>query len=401
MPTSASHSLLSSIRALLWTAPLVMAVNPTTLGVLVSLYAIGYLALCRADVAWASLRHAPVPLILLFVTGLGLLSSLWAVNPDLAVSRAWKFLLVMLPLALLARQCLKLPEPSVKYCARALIFSVGLAAVLLVIQIYEAFLLAAGSRVLSAELVAIKLNVPVAELAIIVWCLPLCLKVTQAALGCALVVGLTFGLTILAVCAGDGLAPRIAMGAGALIWLTGYFKPRTAALVVGIAVIAAHVFALAVVPTLYRDREITARIGDLSISHRLEVWDTVGTLIHAQPWLGYGLDNSRAIPASAEISEITGTPRRIPLYPHTVPLQAQLELGIAGVLGFYSLLFYLLKCSLSMTRMAAASALAMLAAGMSIWCVGYPLWRSAWIAWLGFCAIAISAVESEHRSQRG
>jgi O-antigen ligase len=369
-----------------------MAVNPAPIGVLVSLYAIAWLVIYRAHCTWPAALLSPMSLIFIGLAGFGLLSSVWAVDSGLAIARAWKFLLVMLPLVLFAYQCLKMPESGGVRCAHALLLGAALAAALLTAQTYGGFLLRAGIQTIPASLVAIKLNVPAAELAILVWCLPACARIAGWSLRAKLLLGIAFGLTLLAVYGGDGLAPRVALGAGAIFWVASYVKPRVATVVVGIAVMSIHAFTLVVVPNFARDRAFNAEFTDRSILHRIEVWDTVGTLIRARPWGGYGFDNSRAIPPTDEISNLTGKPRAIPLYPHNVLLQAQLELGIIGIVFFYAVLIYLLRRSLSFDRVTAASAIAMIAATLSIWCVGYPLWRSAWIAWLGVCAIAICAL---------
>jgi O-antigen ligase len=123
----------------------------------------------------------------------------------------------------------------------------------------------------------------------------------------------------------------------------------------------------------------------------MEVWALAGELIAERPLLGYGFSNSGVIPARPGTFPLTGQPRVIPMYPHNVLLQAQLELGAPGLLFFYGGLGYLLWRLMTYPRTARAAGLALIAAAMSVWCVGYPLWRSTWLAWLIFTAIALNA----------
>ena len=72
-------------------------------------------------------------------------------------------------------------------------------------------------------------------------------------------------------------------------------------------------------------------------------------------------------------------------------LQAQLDLGVLGAVAFYSCFGYLLRCLWRLPRAAQASGVAVIAAALSVWCVGYPLWRAAWVAWLYVTALAFQA----------
>lgn len=376
-----------------------MALNPATVGVVVSLYAMGWLALHKTEIAWRATLLGPVPIGIVVISGVGVISSVWALSPDLAIARAWKLLLVMTPLALLVRHCAAGDRSNHAY-GRALLIGLTAAAALVTLQLYGDFLLRVSLTHGKSVLVAIKLNVPIAALAVLIWCLPLCLVESSRTLRWSIVGGIAVGLTALAVSAGDGLAPRLALIIGGITWLAAYARPRVTVIAAALAIVAIHVTMLTFTHSLYRNPELSTQITDRSILHRIDVWDAVGTLIRERPLLGYGFDNSRGIPPRAEISTVTGKPRAIPMYPHNVLLQAQLELGVIGVGGFYGCLFYLLWCAYSLHRLARASALAMIAATLSIWCVGYPLWRSTWIAWLAFCAIAISVLANSTRPDR-
>ncbi|MGH8595709.1 MAG: O-antigen ligase family protein [Gammaproteobacteria bacterium] len=369
-----------------------MAVSPATIGVAVSVFAIVWLIIHRTEIDWRVVAVNPFVILFSAVAGFGVLSALWAVNPDLAVMRAWKFLAVLLPLALLARPCTRFATGQDAY-PRALLFGIWIAAILLLTQSAGGFLIRGWNVDYDPHTVAIKLNVPVAAIAILVWIIPACWHAASAR-GGRLLAGTAGVMIVVAAILGDGLAPRVAIAIGAAAWLSAHYRPRTTAVGIVALTITAHVATLVVVPKLYQSSPFLQRIEDRSILHRLDVWGMVGDLIRERPLLGYGFDNSRAIPPRTEISAVTGTVRSVPMYPHNALLQAQLELGVVGIAGFYGCLLYLLRKSIAMPRVARASALAMVASSLSIWYVGYPLWRSTWIAWLAFCAIAASAISA-------
>jgi hypothetical protein len=67
----------------------------------------------------------------------------------------------------------------------------------------------------------------------------------------------------------------------------------------------------------------------------------------------------------------------------------QVELGVPGMLLFYAVLICLLRSCLAAPSPLRAAGLSFIAATLSVWCIGYPLWRSAWVAWLLFGALVL------------
>jgi O-antigen ligase len=187
--------------------------------------------------------------------------------------------------------------------------------------------------------------------------------------------------------AGDGSAPRLAFAAGGAMYVAAYWLPRASAVLLVAALVMIQVSAPRLLST-----DLPRTTSDHSLWHRMEVWALAGELIAARPLLGYGFSNSSVIPAQAGTLPLTGERRVIPMYPHNVLLQVRLELGIPGVMGFYGALVYVLWRLMAFPALVRAAGLAMVAAALSVWCVGYPLWRSTWLAWLWFGAIAWSAI---------
>lgn len=370
------------LAPLLFATPVVMSVSPATIGFGVAVYALGWLAWHGRRLAWRRLLGAPFALGICALGAFGVASAAWAIDAELATAKAWKFLLLALPCVCLAGAAARRQRPAA-HDVPALVAGSLCAALLLAAQTFGDVLLRSlvvGAPDLPA---ALKINVPAAALAILAWTMP-----TLALCGARLTrYGAWLALTIvgISVFAGDGSAPRLAFIAGGLLYLAAWRLPRLAALLLLVAVAGAHVAA----PRLLTWPGLSTLTSDRSLHHRMEVWDLVGTLIAARPWLGYGFANSERIPALPGRMPLTATPRRIPMYPHNAMLQAQLELGGAGILAFYAGLGWLVRELLRAPRATAAAGFAMLGAALSVWSVGYPLWRSTWLAWLLFAAIAL------------
>jgi malonyl CoA-acyl carrier protein transacylase len=76
---------------------------------------------------------------------------------------------------------------------------------------------------------------------------------------------------------------------------------------------------------------------------------------------------------------------------HNVLLQVQLEQGVPGVLFFYAALAFVLWQLHRQPTLPRAVGATLLATGLSIWVVGYPLTRGHWVGWLCFTGIAFTA----------
>ena len=365
-----------------------MALSPATIGVVVALYALLWLIWHGPALPWSRLYRTPLAVLIALVAGLGVLSASWSIVPLLSHHQALKFALVMWPLAIWSGVMRASALSQRAACALLLGFMLGV--VLLAIQVFGDFVFRAWLVGAMKVPAAIKLNVPVAAFSILIWIVPALLTTRQWALGWRV-----SAIGALALCAGliidgDGTAPKLALGVGSGIWLVAHRWPRLVRYGIAAGVLSFHVLSLTVPSAVYARPTLMTQIPDVSVRHRIDVWARIDQLIRIRPWLGYGLASSSKIPPSAELSTVTGQPRHIPLYPHNVVLQAQLELGVPGVIAFYSALGLALRGSFRAARAVQPAMFAMLSATLSIWCVGYPLWRSTWIVWLAYCAITIS-----------
>jgi len=115
---------------------------------------------------------------------------------------------------------------------------------------------------------------------------------------------------------------------------------------------------------------------------RLDVWRFTATEIMGHPFLGWGLDSSRA------------WPDHIPMHPHDAALQLWLETGAIGVALaalFWAWLFVRIDVVAVEDRPAAAVMAATAAAYLTIGAISFGVWQEWWLA-LGAFALAVCAL---------
>jgi O-antigen ligase len=140
-------------------------------------------------------------------------------------------------------------------------------------------------------------------------------------------------------------------------------------------------------PILLSSQELVARLP-ASWEHRARIWRYVCERIYEQPWLGYGLDASRA------------ADERVPLHPHSGSLQIWYETGAVGAaLSAVALIAggWALSRALAHDRLGAASAAATIASLGVVANVSYGVWQEWWIATM-FIAAACAAAVAAGRS---
>jgi O-antigen ligase len=123
-------------------------------------------------------------------------------------------------------------------------------------------------------------------------------------------------------------------------------------------------------------------VGKISWHVRLDVWRFTATEIMGHPFLGWGLDSSRA------------WPDHIPMHPHDAALQLWLETGAIGVALaalFWAWLFVRIDVVAVEDRPAAAVMAATAAAYLTIGAISFGVWQEWWLA-LGAFALAVCAL---------
>ena len=394
-----------SMMLLMALAPVALAIShPIVSFVFMPLALLSAACSGRARASAADLL-APIPVAAGMIGVLGLISVAWAPDSTLAASKGGVFLLVVIAGAWPAAALARIDVGQAARLAVLLLWGTLAAAVLLAIQTYGEFLFSEflTGRPVTANIAANKLNVSSAGMVILIWAV-LSLVVRKSSSNPARIASAVIVLSLAAaiVFAGKGLAPKIALPLGALAWGAGRLWPRATAAMLGFGIIALSL-ALLIVPSRFyhSDGFRDFRGLDSSAKYRVDIWDNAAQWIRQKPVLGYGAGASQSMPPRQELSKITGKPRNIPLYPHNVLVQTMLELGIAGLLCLWVFFGALLRAIARLSPLTRPYALAGFASATGIWMIGYPLWRSAWLAWLGFCLLAFVVSERAGEARTG
>ncbi len=207
-----------------------------------------------------------------------------------------------------------------------------------------------------------------------------------------------------------GETPKIAVLAAAAGG-AALLAPRSAPRLLG-ALLAAAVLLMpfALGPVLARG--VPADGIALSAAHRLLIWDFAAARIAERPWLGWGMEASRAVPGrdahpSPETLErfrlsdpaATGylpNAELLPLHPHNGALQLWLELGAPGALLGAALAFLLGRATARAARPEVATAA--LAAGAVTAMASFGAWQEWWVGAELMAAAAIAGLP--HRGER-
>lgn len=190
------------------------------------------------------------------------------------------------------------------------------------------------------------------------------------------------------------LATTIAYGAGLFAFALAFAAPRMTifATTGGLAVwLLGAPFLTPLVADQVRDLAALPQ----SWSVRIDIWDYVCAQILENPWLGHGLDASRAVESRVQVGEVRV--RGILLHPHSASLQIWYETGLVGAaLGAIALLaggWHLAHAARNNRHAAAAAAGALVSLGL-IANVSYGVWQEWWIATLFIAAASITALRA-------
>lgn len=132
-------------------------------------------------------------------------------------------------------------------------------------------------------------------------------------------------------------------------------------------------------------RQYAGFINRTNYLPRLELWDYVSRYALNSPWIGYGMDATRYVPAfdSKEIYQ----PGVTLLHPHNAALQIWMEFGIIGAaLTSAGLALLCKKLSALPDQLSKRLGLAVFVGVVGVGVVGYGLWQAWWIGLLAFLA---------------
>lgn len=170
---------------------------------------------------------------------------------------------------------------------------------------------------------------------------------------------------------------------GAVVLLAAFIRPTITRRATAAVLVLAFVLAVPAAIGATRNQGVSESEWLFpSARHRVEIWGHAARRVVETPFLGLGIDASRAItPRPNETSrfgEITDS--LLPLHPHNAPLQIWLELG--GVGAALALLIALRLLS-AVGRLPAAivpPALALFASGMLMANTAYGVWQAWWMS---------------------
>lgn len=196
-------------------------------------------------------------------------------------------------------------------------------------------------------------------------------------------------------------ATKVALLASGAAGLLALWRPRLAILLAagGCALAAAALaWLLLAMPQHQVGEGPVAWLPD-SWSHRLVIWRYTVEHIEERPVIGFGFDASRRL--GGELVGPDGDPpvvignanQRLPLHPHSMPLQVWLELGLVGLVAVGLMLLGVVRLIWRMAwdPPAVAMALASTIAWLVIACLSFGIWQTWWLcsAWLAVLAVVL------------
>jgi O-antigen ligase len=230
-------------------------------------------------------------------------------------------------------------------------------------------------------------NRPAVTLAVLFWPLATLLARHWGRPGLWGAIGLGL-LMVGTVLRSDSGASAFALMAGGLGFVAARFARPLALAGLALALVAS--FALAPVMGEIAARALPPKLHEeLAQSNsraRVEIWQSFGAAVRAEPWLGQGFGTSARF-ARLPVVQKVEPQYRILLgagHPHNMPLQVWAETGVVGVAIVLGLLLWGVVRPL--TRLDArrlAPRFAALAAIFAVALVGHGAWQGWWLALLG------------------
>jgi O-antigen ligase len=190
---------------------------------------------------------------------------------------------------------------------------------------------------------------------------------------------------------GTSMTAWIALAAGAGAFALVAFVGRRGAtglgLAAAVAVLAAPMIAQAVTPD--RVERMLDGVRPSAI-HRIYTWEFTAARIAEHPFVGWGLDSSRAIPGGQELVVENGP--ALSLHPHNASLQIWLELGLPGAVIMAALLLVIARSVANLPPPAMAPGAAAFVAAIVFANLSFGIWQNWWVAALGLTAVFCRAM---------
>ena len=203
----------------------------------------------------------------------------------------------------------------------------------------------------------------------------------------------------------ESQSAQIALLVGVLSYILFPVKCRISWIALGIllcvGILTAPFLSIALFSMVPHDAVSSGGIWDFiksaNMLPRLEIWDFASRYILEHPWLGYGVEATRRVPAfdNQQIYQ----PGLTLLHPHNGVLQIWMEFGLLGALLAAAGMGLLVKRIANLKDFTSRrTALALLLAFLSVGVVGYGLWQG-W--WLGLMILATGLALSSFQTASG
>lgn len=384
-------------------APLVSIYAPLFMAPLILIAALGVIVPAILERRRIPLLGRPLLILLLLVVLWGALSARWSIYPLGSITAALQLLALFASGAVVMGGVALLDGAGAARIGRYLVMGVVAALVIYAIemalnspiqslvrqsgtgleQIYSPF-----NRGLA---VLMLLSVPALITLHRAGYVPLAIGLFAAAAG---IVYVYYGSSVaVALACGIVAAALSFIGRGPVTRLIGW---TVAAMVMAAPFVAREAITPAVFETVGR------AVYNVSVPHRLAIWEFVGGKALERPFKGWGLDAARSFPDGKSTVPVTTRMcqppcsmevQRLPLHPHDMALQWWLELGLPGAALGAAVLFWLFRQipRIAVDRTEGALLVGQLTAATVIAGLSYGAWQSWWLASL-MLAMAFSAV---------
>lgn len=350
--------------------------------------------LCIAAFLWHR-RFLPLPdRALLVALGLFLawagLSLGWSAGGGKAATGFFSFLYLWLPALLLLSLLAELSSQTARRVARWLLPAAGVGAALFAVELLADQPIQHWAAGPDKELLDYERDLNRAALLLALLAGPVSLLLWR--LGRRVLAGLALFLPLL-MAADSSSQSSVAALAGLIILLAvAALSWRVATGLVAAGIVAGFTLCGPVAQWMMAAGLSDAAWMPASFRHRIMTWNFVAGHLGDHPWIGWGLEASRAIPGGQEVFPNTGPPGWpvLPIHPHNLFLQVRLELGWVGAALAALLLLSILRCLTRLDPGIRPMAIAMLGACIFTQCFAYGAWQGWLICGMLFGAALVT-----------
>ena len=343
------------------------------------------------------------------ISTLALISSLWAIEPTLAIERGYKNLTILGSGAILFSIANALPSAYLKSTKIILPACLILAGILALFELYFGGNIHQMLRPNAPE--EATFNVSKLNRGLIVYALslfiviPLLLFNSQARTTKIKILSIIAIITALIIYRTDSQSAILSILIGSLILFLFPYKKKIAWYILVIGLLTT----LAITPFLaqYLFQTMATDIGNISwleqsyATARLEIWDFVSRYAINSPLYGHGIEATRVI-EDFDTKMLYENEQMI-LHPHNFSVQIWIEFGVAGIsiagLFFSHLISQIYKSGRIFGKNSHHVYLPTLCATIAVSATGYGLWQGWWLGCfmllLSLSTIAVRSLPSK------